>query len=116
MISWMGEDMEPLASSLRAPVLLLTGEKDGRACCKIVSMRALEATVGAAISCLKARRRGNRHNSFDSGENDSNQPGGVDSFPPLKIERRVWRVFYFDIAANADLHEQQAPGCQLRAR
>ena len=43
MISSMGEDMEPLASSLRAPVLLLAAEKDERACCKIVSMRALEA-------------------------------------------------------------------------
>jgi dienelactone hydrolase len=42
-ISFVGDDLEPLASSLRAPVLLLAAEKDERACCKIVSMRALEA-------------------------------------------------------------------------
>lgn len=42
-ISWMGEDMGPLASSLRAPVLLLAAERDERPCCKILSMRALDA-------------------------------------------------------------------------
>ena len=42
-ISWMGEDMGPLASSLRAPVLLLAAGNDERPCCKIGSMRALEA-------------------------------------------------------------------------
>lgn len=42
-ITGVGEDMGPLASSLRAPVLLLAAEKDERACCKIASMRALAA-------------------------------------------------------------------------
>lgn len=42
-ITWVGEDMGSLASSLRAPVLLLAAEKDERPCCKIVSMRALAA-------------------------------------------------------------------------
>lgn len=42
-ISWMGDDLAPLASSLRAPVLLLAAGNDERSCCKIGSMRALEA-------------------------------------------------------------------------